>query len=404
MFLKINNIMNNNRKMRQIKWGIYYIFRNFIKFENLLYNKLKISKNIRRLFITTGNISLINTLAIINKIGSFKNYKDILVIDTGKGQIDFVKKQLEIAKLHNFKRIIVQPKINPGVQLVLNNYFKVDELYILNHPLHLNTVLPLFPKAKVFLIDEGPGSLLNYNSEKIENLESFITHHYINKLNFCNIDDINKIKFEPLDINEFRKIAKTLSKKYPIEIKSLNDEKTILYCGIYWEVTGLDKGTFIKVQNEIINNLLSAGYKILYKPHPRDNEFYGLDKNPNVEFITSKFPIELYNLDVLAVVTLSSTTSISMTHYWDIPGFSNILDDVIKIDKNDKINIPLIRLIVKEYSPNYKELIKLDVKNTSRNELKHKIKEIYDKFIEDKPLLSENPSIKQFIRGLDDLK
>ena len=80
------------------------------------------------------------------------------------------------------------------------------------------------------------------------------------------------------------------------------------------------------------------------------------------------------------------------------------MDDVVKIDKNDKINIPLIRLIVKEYSPNYKELIKLDVKNTSRNELKHKIKEIYDKFIEDKPLLSENPNIKEFIRGLDDLK
>ena len=140
MFLKINNIMNNHRKIRQIKWGIYYIFRNFIKFENLLYNKLKTSKNIRRLFITTGNISLINALAIINKIGSFENYEDILVIDTGKGQIDFVKKQLEIANLHKFKKIIVQPRTNPGVQLVLSNYFKVDKLYIVNHPFHLNYV------------------------------------------------------------------------------------------------------------------------------------------------------------------------------------------------------------------------------------------------------------------------
>ena len=404
MFLKINNIMNNHRKIRQIKWGIYYIFRNFIKFENLLYNKLKTSKNIRRLFITTGNISLINALAIINKIGSFENYEDILVIDTGKGQIDFVKKQLEIANLHKFKKIIVQPRTNPGVQLVLSNYFKVDKLYIVNHPFHLNYVLPLYPNAKTTLIDEGPGSLLNYNSDKISNLESFMTDRYINKFDFCNIDDISKIKFDPLDINEFRKIAEKLSKKYPIEIKSLKDEKTILYCGIYWEVSGLNKETFTQIQNETINNLLGAGYKILYKPHPRDTEFYGLEKNSNVEFISSKLPIELYNLDVLAIVSLSSSTSISPAHYWQIASFSNVTKDAIKIDKNDKINTALIRYIVKEYSPNYKELLNLDVKNTSRDDLKKKIKEIYNNFIKDKPLLSQNENVKEFIRGMNAIK
>ena len=73
------------------------------------------------------------------------------------------------------------------------------------------------------------------------------------------ITDINKIKFEPLDIDEFRKIADSLSKQYPIEIKSSKYDKTILYCGIYWEVSGLDKETFVNVQNETVNNLLNAG-------------------------------------------------------------------------------------------------------------------------------------------------
>ena len=101
---------------------------------------------------------------------------------------------------------------------------------------------------------------------------------------------------------------------------------------------------------------------------------------------------------------MSSTTSISTAHYWDIPCFSNVIDKAIEINKNYKINIDLIRFIVKEYSPNYKELIKLDVKNTSKNELQHKIKEIYNKFIEDKPLLSENTNIKEFIRGMNEIK
>ena len=404
MFLKINNIMNNHRKIRQIKWGIYYIFRGILKLEHLLYTNFRFSKKIKRLFITTGNISLINVLAIIKKNDSFNMYEDSLIIDTGKGDGNFVKNQYKISSLHNFKKIIVEPKIFPGYQIVLNNHFKVDELYILNHPLHLNTVLPLFPKAKVHLIDEGPGSLLNYNSDKISNLESFITHRYINKLDFCNIDDISKIKFEPLDISEFRKIAESLSKKYPIEINSSKEDKTILYCGIYWEVSGLDKDTFTQVQNETINNLLDAGYKILYKPHPRDTEFYGLDNNPNVEFINSKFPMELYNLDILAIVSLSSSTSISPAHYWNIPCFSNVVDDAIKIDKNDKINIDLIRYIVKEYSPNYNELLKLDVKNTSKEELKQKIKEIYNNFLKDKPILSQNKNVKKFIRGMNENK
>ncbi len=405
MFFKLNKFINNNRKIRIVKWVIYYIFRIVLKFEYLLYKKFKFSKKIKRLFVTTGNISLINVLTIIKKKGNFDIYEDSLLIDTGKGDANFVKKQYEITSLHNFiKKIIVEPRMFPGYQIVLSNHFQVDELYILNHPMHLNTVLPLYPNVKVNLIDEGPGSLLNYNSDKISNLESFMTHHYINKLDFCNIDDIGKINFEPLDINEFRKIAESLSKKYPIEIKSSKDDKIILYCGIYWEVSGLDKETFINVQNETVNNLLNVGYKILYKPHPRDTEFYGLDKNPNVEFINSKFPIELYNLDVLAIVSLSSSTSISPAHYWEIPCFSNVVDDAIKINKKDKINIDLIRYIVKEYSPNYKALLNLDVKNTSREELKLKIKEIYNDFLKDKPLLSQNKNIKEFIRGMNEIK
>ena len=395
--------LNKYRKIRVLKWVIYYIFMGVLKLEYLLYKKFKFSKKTKRLFITTGNISLINTLSIINSIGSLEKYDDILVIDTGKGQIDFVKKQLEIAKLHNFKKIIVQPRINPGVQLVLNNYFKADELYILNHPLHLATVLPLFPNIKVYLIDEGPGSLLNYNSDKVSNLESFITHRYINKLDYCNIDDISKIKFEPLNITEFRKIAKSLSKKYPIQYKLNEYDKAILYCGIYWEVTGLSREKFIKTQSKMLNDLLNKGYKILYKPHPRDNEFFGFDKNPNVIFIDSKFPIELYNLDIVAIVSVSSTTSITYSHYWNIPGFSNILDvSLVDDGKDESINI--IRKIIKEYSPNYKELLNLDVKNLSKAELKCVVKDIYNDFLKNKPLLSQNENIKEFIRGLNEIK
>ena len=150
----------------------------------------------------------------------------------------------------------------------------------------------------------------------------------------------------------------------------------------------------------MLNDLLDAGYKIMYKPHPRDTEFYGLENNPNVEFVTSKLPIELYNLDVLAVVSMSSTCVLSIPHYWEIPCFSDIIKQAVDYNPKDVMKINLIRYIVSQYSPNYKMLLDLDVKNTSREELKIRIKNIYDNFMKDKPMLSKNENVKAYVRGM----
>ena len=397
-------MINNIKLIRIFKWAMYYILKTAFIFENKLYSLCSKKNTKKRLFITTGNISLVNVLAVINEIENFNKYEDTLVIDTGKGQQDFVNKQLEIAKLHKFKKIIAEPRINPGVQLVLNNHYKVDEIYLLNHPLHFKTVLPLFKNAPVTLIDEGAGSLINYNSDKIPNLKCYKTHKYLGKIDFLGLDDINKIKFEDVDINEFRKIASKLSKMYPIETKNSKADKTILYCGVYWEVSGLDKETFIKEQNKLLKDLLNAGYKIMYKPHPRDTEFYGLENNSNVEFVTSKLPIELYNLDVLAVVAMSSSCLLSIPHYWDIPCFSNVVEKAIEYDPKDVVKINLIRYIISQYTPNYHVLLDLDVRNTPRELLKMQIKDLYNNFIKDKPLLSQNKKVKEYVRGMNESK
>lgn len=399
----MNNILvniNQYRIIRIIKRIIAKGYEPIFRIKYSLYLNKKNKNKLVRLFDTTGNISLINALTIINEEKDYDQYEDILIIDS-HGTEDFRRYNLEIAKLHNFKKIIFTSNIRLKTVLLLHNLYKVDILYVMNHPVHLPFLLQLYKKSTYYVIDEGAASLVNAGIDKINKLKSVRTHLYLNKLDFCNIEDIKKLKFEPLNIIEFREIAKNLSKRYPIEIKSSKDEKTILYCGIYWEVSGLDKNNFIETQNEMLNNLLKAGYKILYKPHPRDTEYYGLDENPNVEFITSKLPIELYDLDVLAVVSLSSTSSLSPAHYWGIPCFSNVIDQALL---DNRFNININRLIVKEYSPNYNELLKLDVKNSSREELKRQIKEIYDDFLKDKPLLSQNENIKEYIRGMNEFK
>lgn len=387
--------INKYRLVRRIKWVLYYLFRPFIQFENMFYCHKK--NKIQRLFCTTGNISLINALAIIKEIENYDKYDDILIIDSNKGEDSFMKKQLEIAKIHKFKKILASARINPGVQCVLNNLWCVDEIYIVNHPLHLNTVLPLYKNAEVNLIDEGVASLINYGLDKITNLRKIKTHKYLDKLDFMGIDDINKYNFETVDVEKFKQVANYLSKQYPINVEYNKEDKYVLYCGIYWEVTGLSREKFIQIQSDMLNELLNAGYKILYKPHPRDNEYFGFDKNPNVIFIDSKYPIELYYLDIVAIVSVSSTSSITYSHYWGIPGVSNIVEESLKEDKNDIANINIVRYILQEYSLNYKELLEFNTSSISKEDLKSKLKDLYNKYIDNKPLLSENKYIRSNI-------
>ncbi len=389
--------LNDYKFIRIIKWGIYYIFRSFVKLEHVLYFKFKAKKKkkIKRLFATTGCISLINALAIIAEIGDFENYEDTLIIETGKGRKTFLEQQKEIASVHKFK-VIEEVGLSSGVIAVLHNQYAFDEVYALNHLGFINTLLPLYTKAKIILTDEGFGSLIDYNISHINNIEKFKTHKYLGKVDILAKEKLEKYTFEQVNMNKFKKICSSLSKKYPITYINNPDDKYILYCSIYWETTGTTRENFAQVQSETLNNLINAGYKILYKPHPRDNDNFGYDKNPNVQFIDTKFPVELYEFDIVALVGVCCGTTITYPHFWGIPGFSN-LSDKLKKEENfysDAIKNTLtdIHRIIYKYSPSYEYLLQLDVKNTSKEELKKQIKNYYEEFLNSKPLLSENYS------------
>lgn len=389
--------LNDFKIIRISKFILSKIWLPFFKIQYRICNKVKNNKKKIRLFTTTGNISLINNLVIINEIGNFDKYEDILFVDPGKGRKEFIEKTLQIASLHKFKKIYFAVGTRLSSELILKNIVNIDELYLLNHPKFIEPFTEVYDQTPVILTDEGAASLMNYNSDKIKNLKCFKTHKYLGKLDFLGLDDIRKIKFENIDIKEFQKVAKILSEKNPISYNLDIEDKAILYCGIYWEVTGLSREKFAQVQSDMLNDLLNAGYKILYKPHPRDNDFFGFDKNPNVIFIDSKFPIEIYDLDVVAIVSVSSTTSINPAHYWDIPCFSNVVKEALSHDNNDIASIDIIRRIVKEYSPDYTDLLRFDVKSLTKEELRQQLKQLYNTFISSKPLLSENANIKEYL-------
>ncbi len=111
--------INDFKIFRIFKWCLFYFLKPIINFEYKIWKIFAKQKRIKRFFSTTGNISLVNALAIIQEIGDFDKFEDYLFIDTGKGRQEFVEKQMEIANLHRFKKIYVGYQTNPGITAVL---------------------------------------------------------------------------------------------------------------------------------------------------------------------------------------------------------------------------------------------------------------------------------------------
>ncbi len=150
----------------------------------------------------------------------------------------------------------------------------------------------------------------------------------------------------------------------------------------------------IDAQNSIIEKLIHNGYKVIFKPHPRDNCNY--QENSKFQLLKTKIPLECYNLKnkCLAVISLFSSISCQMYHYQNIVGFC--ATDLIK-NAQDDIGIN----IIKEYTPNVNNLLNIDVGTKTFEELKKEILNLYLNFIKDKPLLSENKVIEKLYEKLN---
>ena len=326
-------------------------------------------------------------------------FKDYLIIDSSTGTQKFWDINLKLAKLHNFKKIIKFAHIRFDTAFLLNNLFYFDEVYVLNKKDQIDIIKKFSPDAKINLYEEGAGSLAYFKDCKDLKINKFYTHKYLNKLDGLNMPENISNKIHNLDTRNFVEIAEQITRNYPMNIDHMQKEKSIIFCGTYWNpILDPPKKEFEQSQLDLINGLTNCGYKVYYKPHPRAEELYGLDKNSNVQMINSVIPIELYDLDVLAIVS-SSTCCIAPAHYWGIPCFSDISE--YSLAQNNKLGINIFRFIIKEYSPDYRELLKIDAKNLSREEIKLRIKEIYNDFLTGKPDLSVNKRVIDYAKRFD---
>lgn len=352
----------------------------------------------KRLFLTTGNISLINNLTIIRQLNQ-KNCEDTLVILSNIHNNHFFECNKQIANIHKFKNIYTICTSNPDevkFLLIKNNLFDYDEIFFSNQFQFTTAVMTLYPNASKILSDEGCGSKLartmhlDYNK-----IEKIIMHNYLGKLDFFGLSEHNLQKIIPLDINTFKQVTSECAALYPVNLPQQTD-KAVLFCGSWWEVSGLSKDEYMELQDGLIEKLLNMGYKILFKPHPRDPRNY--INNPDITILNTVLPLECYNFDVVAVVSLLSSATLHCMYTNNIAGFT-----VTLLDK-DKTNKPLeskwldllVKKLMEEYTTPISELLSVNPRLYTKEELKELLRLKCKKYLDSKPILSKNKEFEEF--------
>ena len=206
----------------------------------------------KRLFITTGLISLVNALVIIrqNPIES----DDTLAIISFNQSEDFVETQKKIASLHGFSNIVFVKKQKDIFKVFNLNQF--DKLYV-------TSLTNLYKKCnrhkECYFFDEGPGYAFADVSD-CRNVKAYCTTNFLNKFSFAK--QVKSIPTLELSKDIFCQVSREISEKFNLHDK-LNTSKNILFIGHYiCREFGNEKA--LAFYKKYIDYFINLGYNIYF--------------------------------------------------------------------------------------------------------------------------------------------
>lgn len=382
--LKIKHNINLQRKIKL-----------FAKRNNRFLNRPK-KTTIKRLFLTTGSISLINNLAMIKQLNT-SQVQDSLLILSNLENPKFFNTCKKIAQLHKFKKVFSFCQVNKNIfeYFIKNKLFDYDEIYFSNQFQFIDVVNRMYPNAKWIVTDEGcGGKVARYAHLNYDKVDEIITHNYLNKLDFFGLSSENMKKIQYIDIEIFKSIANKCEKLFPLDIKIGQEEKVIIFCGSWWEITHLPKDKYIELQDGLLQHLCNKGYKILFKPHPRDARNYV--NNHNITILNTNLPLECYNLDAVATVSILSSTSLHSPYTNNLAGFSVYLLDKTNPKYDTKWLEPIVKKVMEEYTTPIEVLLSVNPQLYSKEDLKKILLSKCYHYLNTKPVLSQNKDIENF--------
>ncbi len=386
--------------IRMIVLGREYHFKivspSYLMFAFRYFNYLKRIKNAgkknktRRLFMTSGNLSLINTLAIINQFNLNENAENSILVWSHVASSEFIeltKKISEFTEIKNYYSFCNTSLMDLFNCFLLSKSCVFDEVYYLNCRYMIEIAKILFPYSKYYVMEEGVCVQYKHKNIDYSNVEKFIFNKYLDKIDIGNAtpSDLEKLNF--IDKNEFLKIGQKIAELYPLDIELNKEDKNVILCAAIAGLGVLSFEEIVECQNKIANKLIEKGYTVIFKPHPRDTWQY--EEREKFKILKTKVPLEVYDIEdkCLATVSIFSSTSCQLYHFHKIPGFCDS-----ELDKN----APNFGLnIVAQYSPDIDILYSIDVKNKTFEQAREEILKKYQAAMDKVPVLSKNEYLQE---------
>ena len=310
----------------------------------------------KRIFITTGILSLLNTLTVIKQIN--KEYEDYLLIVSFYITEEFKDANLKLAKLHNFKEIIIIEEKELDKKIEQLNLDSFEELYTVTN---FN-----FNHKNKNILDEGI-SIINRDLETNDIKYCFI-HDYLNIFDFSKNP---KIKY--IEKSTFLKICDYAANIYPLAPPILKG-KNVLIPSQYIIYDILQDET-LDLYKKIIRKFIDYGFNVYFKFHPRENVIFkeNLTKSFREHFFifNTALPIEIYNIDFTLIISFFSGTNITIPYFREIPSLS-IVPDKVYTSNILPIDWKFLALIIEQNTLTYKEvedILKKDISPGSCREI-----------------------------------
>ena len=213
----------------------------------------------KRLFITTGSISLVNILTVINT-----TEQDTLIILSFRQSDEFKQTQLKIASLHKFEKILFFKKEREVMRDV--NIFEYDEVYSVT----ASRFYKLFGKhPRLYMFDEGPGYAIS-DMSKVSGLKRFYATKFLDKFDVLAMPENAERVFT--DKEKFLKLSDKIITLFNEPVK-LPTKRNILFIGHYM-YHRLGEDYALDFYKKYIDKFIKSGYNVYFKAHPREESSF----------------------------------------------------------------------------------------------------------------------------------
>ncbi len=281
----------------------------------------------KKIIIVSNTLQILSLFEFIHENKSVRgNFNNFIIICTYANKEAYKKIITCYRELIKKNNLILNFQKKKEIQLLYSIYYfrkllnlKIEEIIIGNYYSYLNRKFASISK-KVFVLDDGTNILAKNNLKLLKKSKYFFFSCFDKKI-FSKKNNYKKNSFY------------FLKKKFFIKKKQSNN---ILILG----KDIVNAGFFKEYQYDFLINYIKNKFKnknIFYFPHPKENSNKLKKKFTNINFINSKYPVEIYFLKMKkppkTVVSFNSSAIIPLKLFDKKLNVFNILFK-IKLRKN----------------------------------------------------------------------